>query len=613
MAELPQDPENPHRHPPPGVPADSGAGSSGEDSGLSQAAGGGVDEDTEEIAIAGSSARGEADLDEETILEPIIREGLEAAETRERPGPLEPPPAPPAPPPRVAPGRAAPADTAPTEQPIELLEGEAETLPLALPFSLRPRSDGDLDEGEDSSEISRWSGRYYLAWSSVGCVVGMLIFLYMSFAPRAMLEPRFPAIEVQTVVMDSAAVRADEPASWDPLDDLYLLTTPDSKIAVYNVSQQPPRRIALFEPGAEGEAGRLSFVGKLKIEGFFMVAGVSRGRVWWRPIDAAEPGGSITFGADFEIPFAPVTVENWNAQRIERFLVAGHDEAEGFLLSIDPLSLEGDRRYQVEDRFVAPIVSVFDPAVGAGRGALLVTGTKGVSLIDSTGPDFESFGSAEFSEPWPVDQEGSIARMRFEENGRGWLVATAGRFALIQYDSRGPRLIDEGTFESGEESPPGSALIATFPDGNDPERDQAFVLLPSGIGAWISLDSGGKAVTDEIELSGRRTTRSIAADDLNGDGFWDLVGIEDDGSLWVLDGETRQEVSGGLLMQTAHEVSGEVLWRQTPSGLECLYPSGDEKWVQLSIPCSVSDREELRTLLAKDWKWRSEATTFTGG
>lgn len=607
MSELPQDPENPHRRATPGVP--SGPDSSAEDLRPSQAAGGGedVDEDTEEIEVVGSSAV-EDDLDGETILEPIVREGLEAAETRERVGPPKPPPAPQ--PPRVPPGRAAPVETAGADQPTALLEGEAETLPLDLPFSLRPRSDEDPAEGEDSGDVGRWSRRYYLVWSSVGCLLGLLTFLYVSFAPSSNLEPIFPPIEIESVAMAPTVAPADAPDSRGPLEDLYILTEGDSRISVYDISQRPPRRVGSFESDPELVASRLSFIGNIRIDGFFMVAGVSQGRVWWRPIETDEPMATVTLDADFEIPFPPLTIENWNAQQMERFVVAGHDEAEGFLLSIDPLALRGDRRYQFEDNFVAPIVSIFDPTVGSGRGCLLVVGSKGVSFIDSTGSEFRPFGTAEFAEPWPVDQEGAIKRMRLGGTDRGWLIATAGRYAIVQYSDQGPRLIAQDEFDTSEDAPQGFSQVVTFPDGNDPERDIAFVLHPSGGGAWIELGSDGVATVEQVALPGRPQTVSIATDDLDGDGFWDLIGIEDDGRLWVVDGATRQEVVGGLINATPHEVWGEVIWSQTPTGLECIYPSVDEKWVTLKIPCSVDGREDLRALLKQDWKWRTEATSF---
>ena len=117
-----------------------------------------------------------------------------------------------------------------------------------------------------------------------------------------------------------------------------------------------------------------------------------------------------------------------------------------------------------------------------------------------------------------------------------------------------------------------------------------------------------RSAMDSIKAISAKVKGDLAAIDLNGDGYWDLAGINSDGNIWFRSGPADKQDSGEFLQfatGVSASLSSESFWRLDEKALISDYfgRDGEPEEVALELPTLTSSNIGL---LRDDWDRRRE-------
>lgn len=523
--------------------------------------------------------------------------------------------------------RPRPAQEKPKPQ-IQALPGEVEEIPPEQPFNMRPEFvEENVDPTTAGNTRKRARLRRNLQWIGAGVFIGLMAFVFVYLAPPLIPYP-FPAVSPAVNAGDEIGpVLIDSAGGWLRQGPYYIgrSSSPD-QLHVYTLSAEAPIFAGSLTPASmPRDIGLVGVVGAPELDGY-VLAWPADGLLHWAPLDPMNDRLRTSFMKSppatqlylrGEMLFAPVTIEDWNAP--SRFIVVTREGEKDYLMLIEPAN--GTRQQsEVEipvnlGRVLAPPISVYDQANGNSRVVLLTT--AGAALVETTEgiikfPEGEPM-LAEFERGFRDESRVDVRRARFGPGLKGWVVTSENRFASVALlESGGLRLIEETVLaeedkpsrgSKGEGADSGDPVALTLPDANNPDYDYLIVSCADGKAYWVALDPKSEPRIQVIE---EFNGLDLASADFNGDGIWDVLGADDRGAFWVMDGKTRTKLPGKLTgADSLPPVYSEVAWMKDDQALTAFYFTGDEeKPTRVQFPLHALEIEGASNTLALEWDWR---------
>lgn len=511
--------------------------------------------------------------------------------------------------------------TEPEPAKIELLPGEAAEQPPEPPYNLRPATSDESTDSMTSGAAKKAAGAPRKSiWIASGVFVGLIAFLYIYLAPPSMITYPFPAVKAQAEKSPSP-VLVKGAGNWIERDNFFIGTTAEpAALHVYDSGGNPPIFVGSASlPALPEKLDSVALVGTPQLDGYVLAWAVG-GSVHWKalddlqpslktPIMKAPPASEIPLRPREEVLFHPVRIEDWGGKSPDWFVVAVRGPDHDSLLSIEPLHsdkqiLELEGAMDI-GKILAEPISFFDQDEGGGSRILLIT-TQGMTLLGASAGVIKPLGTGpgivKFESAWDAASLAGVKRARMGPGEKGWVVAGNdgyAAFALVAGKNLSKVAEAKWAGVAGADEKTKAPAVITFPDADHPEHDHIVVIFADGRVSWISHDEKDGSKIDNLTLPG---TDAVAAD-LNGDGFWDLLGVSGDGKFWVVDGRTKGLMENGINGEPA-PVGSEVAWDKDGDTLRAFYFSKTGDPVRIDFPLQNLGRKELTEAVGREWEWR---------
>ena len=235
---------------------------------------------------------------------------------------------------------------------------------------------------------------------------------------------------------------------------------------------------------------------------------------------------------------------------------------------------------------------------------LMIPTSNGIEFLGGAGLRAATLS---WKTPTAQDRRAVIKPMRLGEKGWGW-VASDGRqcLAFVIDPKAGPEQVWSRELLEDYGAPNAPPQILTFINGDEPEQDHLALASPHD-----PDDHDGRVVviTSSVRSDGaepvvlNQKTAGLTAADVNGDAYWDLVGLTPDGQLWVAPGPDYALASDDpdRVIDAPAAVGTEVLWRWDEDSLIAEYfdkaKESSPHRVSLTLP---GRSEEHRAALRAD-------------
>ncbi len=480
-------------------------------------------------------------------------------------------------PPPAKPGTGAPADVEPLkeaeeQEPFSLQPDDPEAFEIATQAPAAP--------AEKPSRPVRKG-----VWLSMGLAVGLGVCAWSYFRPWTMpfemnQPTRKPLDPIPALSNDSA------PARW-VLHRGKFIGVSVNKPWTYQSDVEETRRAdldALFDP----EQRRFTLVSEPPLDPFTRLAwidqtaggneadpGVDK-RLVYRDYTFLDPT-AISAGAASpttlehrailpasQYPFAPAVVDDPDVNVGQLLIVAdvaglvtawrieeGNDPAPAWEIQLESPPLG------------QPLVWL-DWRPDPVRTWLMVSTSNGIEFLSGAGLRAATL-------PWKQqvaqDRRAGIKPMRLGEKGWGW-VASDGRqcMAFVIDPKAGPEQVWSRELPEDYGAPNAPPRILTFINGDGPEQDHLALASPHDPadpdGRVLVITSAVWSEGAEPVVLGQKTAGLTAAD-VNGDAYWDLIGLTPEGQIWVAPGPKYAPAPADSVLQidSPAAVGSEVLWR----------------------------------------------------
>lgn len=519
--------------------------------------------------------------------------------------------------PKAPPGSAA-------ASPVE----EEEELPSA--FSLKPA--GDAITGATGAATRNVRKRKNVVWVAAGAALGLALGAAGVVAGVSPLSPFLSSSRVRAERFVGARSglkpTADDKEGLAHSSGLYLVhqfangehelllvpaptaDAPDAAPVPVSRARNPPEDYGIAWPPDASDA---TWPGEPVVAAWVEVEGESK-RVAWRTIAADAPAADppppdgfaaqpVEAGRNEDFAYDPAALPEWNRPGLRSFAWAVRDRSEAAVRIFFPDEPGRVAALPIASEAgpVAAPFAFFDARISrcrmlvvCGREALLAEfDPDGVAAPAIVGDPVAAFDSSISSGAAPMAE---IVPIFGEGDRRAWLVARADAWAEIEADDAGGiRLARKGRLPGRG----GPVSVVAFPGGRGVDR--AIVFGEAGA-AWIE---GGESGEIPLPPGFKRFLPGPAAADLDADGFWDALAIDEEGAVLRIDGAGGRAEAlqvGGDAPLPAARVSGypAVRWRVGESAIEGIYFGEDGSPVRVAI---ALDEEAARSARA-DRHWR---------
>ena len=544
----------------------------------------------------------------------------------------EPEPTPPPPPPiEEEPEPTSSIKPTPLDRPTKPHIGVVPEEELEQPYSLQPDevASADTEAEAMAGTVTQRSVRKKL-WLTLGAIAGLAVCAWYYFQPHPAIFPAFePAFERLEALPSIGDPPTPPPGEQDPrwtlLDGMFLGRDATERPWIYRpdsgdgVSKRLVGRASSDAP-AETLVGSVGLVARPPMEPYTRLA-------WIEQVIAAPPayqmilrdyrfeaaGGETSPHVNRTIPL------EGDAIRFAPTIVDHPDPAVGFLQVV----IDADRRLRAyrpnpeevaefeiawEKQLEAPAtrapVAWLDWEAEPPAMWLIAPTAGGVEVLDVAAG--RKTGSIEWKDSMQSNPPAAMAPIRLGSDGWGWAVSDGRICGAFRIDKAGqPILVWSVSFEEPVSTTSGGTLhLLTFPDGARPENDQVVVMSDEGSTAWFESPATEETIPVQSLWQGGSIVGDPVATDLNGDGFWDLVGMRSDGKLLVADGRVRADRTDRLIQPSELTApASDVLWNLTSGGLvgDTFDRDGRPRRVRLELSATAMAKiERLKT----DWNRR---------
>jgi hypothetical protein len=512
----------------------------------------------------------------------------------------------------------------PEKPAYEPLAGEVDENAPEQPYSLRP-----IDGAEGWAAVGAAASTGRLAatrkwpWLVGGLILGLGAFASFFFSPASGGSATFalappPEADALTLPRLSGATIWVHRGRWfigvEPATE-----SEAARLHWFDALSDPPGyggSMPLPAPAPASEA--VAPIGVLEIDGRAF-AWTTATDIHWAPAGEAAggeaardpiPAGSVRFAVDLKPLYPPVSVEDWDRPGAERILQAFRRDDTDLLVAVDPVTRNAPA-FELQDRLLAPPLAFFDDR--ARKALALIVTTRGATLFDLSGERLAPVRGgavARFGSAWSDRRSASIARARFTGGAVGWIVARTGAYASIALhgaaDGARLEMLGGAEWRPAVNAPDDAPAIVTFPSPDDPARDDAAIVQGDRAGYWIAPPSGAPATNPDFAGPGS----TLGAEDFNGDGYWDLVGVNSEGELWMLDGARREPVRLDDGSSTQHRPDSPVAYTRRPAGIDLFHFSAGGDPIRRRLPGPSGRDPKLIESLSRIDRWRAGSASI---
>lgn len=500
---------------------------------------------------------------------------------------------------------------------FDTLPGEAPEVPTPPPYSLRPAgSEGGTSQVDSGQTAHIRMRRSMLGWSAGGLLTGLGLFLGVYFFPPFETVTPFATVKF-TIIRENIELPLPLPNRWAGHADALIGSSPESVVVVpldaeiaagplsvqTNATIDPKLVGMITEPLFEGVA--IAWPGEdgvrwTQARAIKNDSGKSEGNETEIQDSRNELRGELPLRSDERIVWAPIKIEDAAAAGPEPFVMVARGPERDTILKVDP---ETQKRVSLISpaRLVANLVP-FQPD-GDLPAALLYITAEGAGTLPANAEEFAP-PTAKFAQAWPEEDPVAVERVRLGPGRRGWIIARQGAMAALELNADGSvTLLAEEALQGGSKDGRLAPHVFTFPDGDRPGADRALIALDQSKGILVSFENatgpGSKLTSKSVTLPGGEITTF----DLNGDGLFDFVGLDTDGTLSVIHGQ-KLELAGERVKTNAPLPASPIRWRATPEGPEAHYLTADGQAVTIQVHPQWVLTNELAEAMRKDRRWR---------
>jgi hypothetical protein len=491
---------------------------------------------------------------------------------------------------------------------------------LEKPYSLQP------EEVESPELAAREAARRGLTRPMLGLIgvgVGLALCALVYFLPRS---PSFQFEKPETAPL--AELRpiagAAPPRQWVSAGGLFFGIDADSRPWNYDPTSGVATRSAASAPAVLGTQDGFSVVARPPLDLRTRLAWIEPASDGGAPrlvcrdyefvTDSADAANSLPAGqpvnVSIDLPagdyrYAPAVVDHPDPKTGLRLVTV---DAQGAVTGWAPLAEDPSKpawQHQAGSPPAhEPLVWIDFQSQPPAEYVLVLT-EKGVETLD--GATGQSVGRLEWSMR-PGHPLG-VARMQPVGGAAAW-VASDGQGGLAFALARGGRPEKLAAFTIAEDLGAGQEAprLVTFPSGAQPDADDVVVASAGGRLAWLVAPAADQAAKPVIIQSA--TTGTLAATDLSGDGYYDLVGLDAAGQPWLADGRRHaaaHQDAATTRGDAARAPTSPVSWRLTRMALvgEYFDAQGTPLRVSLSLPTAVTADSSRTERLVQDWRRRN--------
>jgi hypothetical protein len=492
-----------------------------------------------------------------------------------------------------------------------------------LPYSLQPESIGESTPmASRASRVRRTISAK--AWLLTGMLAGLVVSAWIYFRPWKLNLPL--SRPVRTELSSLPAVDGIEPpAQWTRVGGLFFGKDEINKPWIYDPTASAAR-VAPQSVPPDLDWKLLSLVAQPPLEPFTRLAWIqpSGGAALLVCHDfsfqaASEPAQAMdTLAAILSWSVAlpggsyamPPTVADVPDPGVGLLLVTV--SAAGELSAWNPHRSSADGPVWKAELGAPPMASPrawMDLRSRQGRLWLMTPTTTHLAVLDAA--DGREIGRLEWPRPMDVSMPMATAPFRLGDRGWGWLGSDGRQAILWSLSTTGlPALERAMTLPEGLGRRGQAPRLCTFPDPDAPGEDQFALTVGSGTTVWWSRArmkaSGKEEEAGETPTIEARATGELAAVDLNGDGYWDLAGINADGNMWYCPGPSHRPHPGEQIPwgdQVSAALGSAVYWRLDTAGLVGEYFDRGGRPQEARLPLPTLTDAHIGPLLA-DWEER---------